>query len=101
MAIFQPASSSVLTPDGLERIGVLQISADFMPLLGVQPMLGRPFVPEEDQPGSPHVAILGYATWTKYFNGDPDIIGHRLNPQRSMMPPDKHPDKNYKEEMTT
>ena len=40
MAIFQPASSSVSTPDGLERIGGLQISADFMPLLGVQPILG-------------------------------------------------------------
>jgi predicted permease len=78
MAIFQPASSSVITPDGLERIGGLQISADFMPLLGVQPMLGRPFLPKEDQPGSPHVAILGYAAWTKYFGGDPNIIGKSL-----------------------
>jgi putative ABC transport system permease protein len=78
MAAFQYASSSVVTADGLERIGGLQISADFMPLLGVQPMLGRIFVPEEDRPGSSDVAILSHATWTKYFGGDPNIIGNSM-----------------------
>jgi putative ABC transport system permease protein len=78
MTAFQFASSSVVTPDGLERIGGLQISSDFMPLLGVQPMLGRVFVPEEDRPSSPHVAILSHAAWMKYFGGDPKIIGKSL-----------------------
>jgi len=78
MAAFQFAASSVVTPDGLERIGGLQISSDFMALLGVQPMLGRMLAPEEDRPGSPNVAILSHATWTKYFGGDPNIIGKSL-----------------------
>src|SRR5215510_13768099 len=78
MAAFQFASSSVVTADGLERIGGLQISSDFMPLLGVQPMLGRMFVPEEDRPESLHVAVLSHATWTKYFGGNPNIIGKTL-----------------------
>src|SRR5215471_8078703 len=78
MAAFEFASSSVVTADGLERIGGLQISADFMPLLGVQPMLGRMFAAEEDRPGSRHVAILSHATWTKYFGGDPNVIGKSL-----------------------
>jgi predicted permease len=47
-------------------------------MLRVPPLLGRLFVEGEDQPGSPHVAILGYTLWQNQFGGDPEIIGHTV-----------------------
>ena len=48
------------------------------PLLGVQPMMGRTFLPEEDRPGGPPVAILSHAFWKRRFGGDPSVIGKAL-----------------------
>ena len=45
------------------------------PLLGVQPILGRNFLAEEDRPGGPPVAILDYAFWQSHFRGSPEAIG--------------------------
>ncbi|MCZ7638662.1 MAG: ABC transporter permease [Verrucomicrobia bacterium] len=39
------------------------VTADFFPLLGVQPALGRNFTREEDTPGGPKVVILGHGLW--------------------------------------
>ncbi len=47
-------------------------------MLRVPPLLGRLFVEGENQPGTPHVAILGYNLWQNHFGGDPDIIGHTV-----------------------
>ncbi len=47
-------------------------------LLGVQPALGRSFLPEEDRPGGPPVAILSDAFWRRRFGADPLVIGKTL-----------------------
>jgi predicted permease len=49
-----------------------------MDMLRVPPLMGRLFVEGEDQPGSPHVAILGYTVWQNHFGGDPDVIGRTV-----------------------
>jgi len=51
------------------------VSGDFFSCLGIRTLLGRTFLPEEDQPGKDQVVILGHQYWTQYFGADPDIIG--------------------------
>src|SRR3989454_4393368 len=62
-----------------ERIRGASIMADYLTTLGVKPVLGRGFTPEEDQPGSPAVALIGYGFWQKHFGGKTSVIGEKLN----------------------
>ncbi len=58
------------------------VSWDIFPLLGVQPQLGRGFLPEEERPGL-HVAVISDALWKSRFGGDRSILGRsiRMNGQ--------------------
>src|SRR5437667_654043 len=51
------------------------VSGNLFSLLGARPDLGRPFLPEEDQPGKDNVVILSHALWLQKFGGDPNVIG--------------------------
>jgi putative ABC transport system permease protein len=66
-----------LTGAGLaERIVSGAVTADFFPLLGVQPAAGRNFTREEDTPNGPRAVILGHSLWRSRFGGDSNIL-HR------------------------
>lgn len=54
------------------------VTANFFSLLGVQPYLGRGFVPEDEKPGSPRVAVVSYAFWRDHLGADPNAIGRNL-----------------------
>jgi putative ABC transport system permease protein len=54
------------------------LSAGSFELLGDQPMLGRTFTAEEDNPGSPAVVIIGSELWSSRYASDPDIIGQTV-----------------------
>ena len=54
------------------------VSASFFPMLGVQPIMGRLFTAEEDQPGRDRVALLSYESWQKQFGGDPNVLGKMI-----------------------
>ena len=58
-----------------ESVKARQASAGLLTMLGVHPLLGRDFLPEEDRVGAPHVVILGYGLWKTKFGGDPGIVG--------------------------
>jgi putative ABC transport system permease protein len=58
-----------------QRIAEGVVSADFLPVLGVQPLLGRLFSPQQDQPGAGQFVMLSYAFWKNRFGGDPHIVG--------------------------
>ncbi len=60
------------------RLDGRRVSANLFDLLGVQPSLGRGFLPEEDAPGS-RVVILSHGLWQRRFGADPRIIGQALN----------------------
>jgi putative ABC transport system permease protein len=62
-----------------ERVTSGLATASFFSLLGVRPVVGRLFLPEEDRPGGPPVAILSYALWKRRFGGDPSVVGRGLN----------------------
>jgi putative ABC transport system permease protein len=51
------------------------ISYDLFPLLGLKPILGRNFLPEEEQPTNNRVAILSQSLWRRGFANDPGVIG--------------------------
>src|SRR6185295_8078162 len=59
--------------DAPEQIPGSRISGDLFHVLGVQPYLGRSFLPEEGRPGGARVAILSYGLWRRLFNADADI----------------------------
>ncbi len=64
--------------DQPERLRGAAISANLFPTLGLQPSLGRNFVPEEDQFGNDARAILSYALWQRRFGGDPNAVNKTI-----------------------
>jgi putative ABC transport system permease protein len=61
-----------------EAIRSWVVSPGFFEALGAQPFLGRTFLPEEYQPGSSPVVIVGYKWWQSHFGGDRKLIGRKL-----------------------
>jgi len=53
-------------------------SADYFHVLGVAPLLGRTFLPEEEQPGKNHVAVLSYSFWQSHFGGNRDLVSKSI-----------------------
>lgn len=58
-----------------EQVWGVHSSGNFFRLLGVTPVLGRDFLPEEEQPGHEQVVVLSYGLWQRRFGGDPSILG--------------------------
>jgi putative ABC transport system permease protein len=52
-----------------------KVSSCLFDLLGVRPLLGRGFRPEEEQPGNHHVIVLSHAFWKDHLGGAPDAVG--------------------------
>lgn len=66
------------TPSGAVPVPAARVSDGFFSTLGVKPMLGRGFLPGEDQPGKSKIVILTYGTWLKRFGGRRDIVGQSI-----------------------
>ncbi len=62
-----------------EQLTAYGVTANFLPLLGVKPFLGRNFLPEEDQPGAPKVVLLSYSFWQSGFGGERSLIGRDIS----------------------
>ena len=68
-----------LTGDGEpERVSAYSVTANFFPLLGVQPLLGRSFLAEEDRPGANKVAVLSYSLWQSRYGADRNILNRDI-----------------------
>jgi putative ABC transport system permease protein len=78
MAAFRGRSVNLSGDGEPERLRGMMVTANLFPVLGVQPLLGRAFLPEEDEPGSERVAAIGYRLWQQRFGGDRDIIGRSV-----------------------
>jgi predicted permease len=64
--------------DNAEKLFALRITSEILPMLDVQPLLGRMFLPEEQQVGKEHEVVLSYQLWQSHFAGDRNIIGQSL-----------------------
>ncbi len=62
-----------------EHVPGARVSAEVIPMLGLPPLLGRSFSPEEDRPGGPRVAILTAELWETAFGRDPAILGRSIS----------------------
>ena len=72
--------SANLGADGAEpeRVPRAGVTSGFFTVLGVQPVLGRTFVPQDDQPKTQTVAIISHGLWKRRFGSDPGIIGKQI-----------------------
>jgi putative ABC transport system permease protein len=71
--------SFVLTGRGeAERVSAMRSTASLAEVFAVQPVLGRWYTPEEDQPGRHKVAVLTHPFWASRFASDPDVLGETL-----------------------
>ena len=61
-----------------ENLNGVRVTENFFRALGVQPLLGRVFNPDEDRPGGANVAVLSHTFWQKRFGGDQNILGQSI-----------------------
>jgi predicted permease len=77
-AAFGSANASIVGPGGRFQVIQTNVEADLLPLLGVQPMMGRGFRDEENERGRNRVVLLGEDVWRKLYAADPQIVGKTL-----------------------
>ncbi|MBV8437826.1 MAG: ABC transporter permease [Silvibacterium sp.] len=61
-----------------EKIDAAWCSWNFFALLGVEPVLGRSFAPDDDRPGAQAAVLLSYPFWRRRYGGDPAIVGKSI-----------------------
>ncbi len=61
-----------------ESINAPRVNSSFFNVLGVDPILGRTFLTDEDKQGGPNLTVLTYGLWQRRFGGDPAIVGKPL-----------------------
>lgn len=60
------------------KVDGIHATSSLLPMLGAKPMLGRIFLPEEDQSGKPETVVLTYGFWQREFASDPNIVGRAI-----------------------
>src|SRR5438067_1279876 len=61
-----------------EQLSGNRVSPSLMPLLGLAPVAGRAFTPDEERPGAPPVAMIGEGLWARRFGRDPAVVGRAV-----------------------
>ena len=79
MGAYWESSVNLVGQGDPERLEGATVTADLLPLLGVQPAMGRLFTAAEDREGAPGTLLLSYQLWQAVFGGDADVIGRRVN----------------------
>ncbi|MCI0541423.1 MAG: ABC transporter permease [Verrucomicrobiales bacterium] len=72
--------SFIHTGEGFaERLPGRFVSTNYFKVFGLEPILGRSFLPEEEQRGAPRVVVISHRLWQRLFNGHPDVVGQSIN----------------------
>jgi putative ABC transport system permease protein len=78
-AYVDPPSGFNLTGDGqAEHLEASLATSGLFPLLGIRPVAGRTFNPEEDKPGNPPVVLISHRLWQSHFGSDPSVVGQTI-----------------------
>jgi predicted permease len=64
--------------DRVQYVHAGRVSAHYLDVLSIRPLLGRNFIEAEDRPHGPTAAILGYALWQNTFGGDRNLVGQTI-----------------------
>lgn len=78
LGLYNADSRSVTGLTQPEQAQCLDVTAEILPMLGVEPALGRWFSPKDDAPGSPPSMVLTYGWWQSRFGGDRSVIGRQI-----------------------
>src|SRR5262249_25946780 len=78
IALYQSRVFILQDGSSARRISGIEAGADFFNILGVEPILGRTFTPDEDQPGREHVAGIRAELWNARFGGDRSLVGKSI-----------------------
>jgi predicted permease len=78
MAAYRSTYGSITGIGQAEEVHAQRVSASFFPILGVNPILGRNFTPEEDRRGASPTALISEGLWKRKFGSDRNVIGQRL-----------------------
>jgi putative ABC transport system permease protein len=78
IALWDGQSFNLSTGTGAERIRGARVTYELARVLGIRPIIGRDFLPEEDKPKGPQVALITEGVWRERFGGRPDITGQTL-----------------------
>jgi len=79
MALFGWSGDMNLSGEGRpDHVLAVPTEANFFDLMGSKPLLGRTWLPGEDEPGKDQVAILSYGLWREHFGGDRGVIGRSI-----------------------
>jgi len=73
------AQSCDLTERNPARLSCASVEQNFLPTLGVSPVLGRNFLPEEDRPNGPKVALISYGLWLSHYALDRGILNRLID----------------------
>jgi predicted permease len=71
-------SANLTGIDKPEQIEGLHVTSNIFPVLGVHPIMGRTFTPDEDQLGHDHEVVLSYGFWQRSFGGSKDVVGRTI-----------------------
>ena len=72
------AIATDLTEYNPVRLRALRVEANFLRVVGLRPLVGRAFTPEEDRPGGPRVAMISYGLWRSRFAAHPQVTGRTI-----------------------
>jgi predicted permease len=78
VAAWTYGGGTVTNPGEPEYLFGRQISSGMFSVLGVPPVIGRAFLPQEDQPGAAPVAVISYGLWQRRFGGSAEAVGQQL-----------------------
>ena len=78
MAVFADGPAAFAAGDRVEELQDQFVSADLLPMLGVQPWRGRLFSAADDLPNAPDVVLISYRVWQGWFGGDEGIVGRKV-----------------------
>jgi len=79
MALYGGASFNLSDDHGAERIQGGTVTYDFLKVLGLQPLRGRMFTPEEDRPNAARVVVISEGTWRDRFGADEQVLGKTMS----------------------
>ena len=93
MAVDEAITEPVVGGSEAARVEVGHVSREFQDVIGVQPLLGRAFVADEQAPGAPPAVLISYRFWQRYLGGAADFasrslrVGDRVSAIVGVMPP--------------
>jgi predicted permease len=94
IGLWQAGARTVTGSVDPERVAVWSVTETLLPMLGLEPVLGRGFNAEDTSAGSENPVILTYEFWQSHFGGDPDVIRRTIevngavSPILGVLPPD-------------